>query len=319
MPVNKATVQIANFAFGTASPTNPLAPVRCDDRGVGSQRTSAGKRAALTIARQTNGAGANPVVTGTVAVWGADVAQPNAGRPIGNSYATAQAAIQYPFLGDASATTFQTNIPYAAFSNYNWILEMPAFKVTGTFSVSTAGVVSTSGGTAGVASQTKLGDTVTISNSTQILVTTITAYTDQDNFTVSPAPGATMAIGCVMVNTSIDRKVKTHAGTIGSTNPELFNISSGATIDGTACALVTFAIAPPRFAGPASGTNYLVTGNPIEPGCVYFVAPTQIKAAAAYGVMDYSTVRTYSHMWAVPLAVASELCATGIYLTPMNE
>lgn len=319
MPVNKATVQIANFAFTTASPTNPLAPVRCDERGVGSQRTSAGKRAALTIARQTNGAGANPVVTGTVAVWGADVGQPNTGRPLGNSYATAQTPISYPFLGDASATTFQTSIPYAAFSNYNWILEMDQFKVTGTFSVSTAGVVSTSGGTAGVASQTKLGDTLIISNSTQVLVTTITAYTDQDNFTVTPAPGATMAIGSVMVNTSVDRKVKTHAATIGSTNPELFNISSGATVDGVACALITFAIAPPRNFGPASGTNYLVTGQPLSPNCLYFVAPTQIKAAATYGVMDYSTIRTYSHVWAVPLAVSSELCATGVYLTPMNQ
>lgn len=316
MPVNKATVQIANFAFGTASPTNPLAPVRCDDRGVGGQRTSAGKRAALTIARQTNGAGANPVVTGTVAVWGADVAQPNSGRPIGNSYATAQTPIQYPFLGDASVTTFQTNIPYAAFSNYNWILEMAAFKISGTFAVATTGVVT---GTSGVASQTKLGDTVQFSNSTQILVTTITAYTDENTFTVSPAPGVAMAGGTVAINTSIDRVVKTHAGTIGSTNPELFNISSGATVDGVAMALITFAIAPPKNVGPASGTNYLTTGQPINPNCVYFVAPTQIKAAAAYGVMDYSTVRTYSHMWAVPLAVASELCATGIYLTPMNE
>jgi len=319
MPLNKQAVLIDSFAPGTAVLTN--APQRVDDRGVGSERTSAGKRGKLTITRYgatDNGTGGIPVTDGTIAVYGMDLAQSNAGRPLGNSYATAQSAIQFPFLGDASATTFQTNIPYVApnatYNGYNWIVEMAAFKISGTFAVATTGVVT---GTSGVANQTKLGDTVQFSNSTQILVTTITAYTDENTFTVSPAPGVAMAGGTVAINTAADRRIKKYiaSGSIGSTNPELFTVTSGATVDGVAMALITFAVAPPKNVGPASGTNYLTTGQPINPNCVYFGTPVEIKPTGTYDY-DISGVRCSTVMWTVQTLTNSKLAGARIYLEP---
>lgn len=306
MPVNATILPLANFAFGTTSPTNPLPPVRTGERGLGSERTAAGKRAVLTIARQTNGAGANPVVTGTVAVWGADLPNPVAGTPLGNAYASSVSPASFTFIGDGSTATVQTDIPYVAFSNNNFICETQAFKISGTFAVATTGVAT---GTSGVASQTKLGDQIIIGG----FPTFITAYTDQDTFTVTPAPGVAITAGAVAINVSADRRMKTHAGTIGSTNPELFNITSGATINGVACALVTFAIAPAKNVGPSTASTY-VTGGPVAPNCIYFVTPKQIKAAASFGTFDRSGVRAYSAMWVVPAAVTSELCATSVTL-----
>lgn len=323
MPLNKQAVLIDSFAPGTAVLTN--APQRVDDRGVGSERTSAGKRGKLTITRYgatDNGTGGIPVTDGTVAVYGMDLAQPNAGRPLGNSYATAQAAIQFPFIGDGSATTFQTNIPFvtptAIYNGYNWIVEMAAFKVSGTFAVATTGVVT---GTSGVAGQTKLGDTLIFSDLTsdpdRTLTTTITAYTDENTFTVSPAPGLALVGGSTLINTSADRRIKKYIaiGSIGSTNPELYSVSSGATIDGVACALITFAIAPPKNVGPASGTNYLVTGQPINPNCVYFGTPVEIKPTGTYDY-DISGVRCSTVMWTVQTLTNAKLAGARIYLEP---
>jgi len=318
MPLNKQAVLIDGIAPGTAVVTH--APQRVDDRGVGSERTSAGKRGKLTITRYgatDNGTGGIPVAEGTIAVYGMDLAQPNAGRPLGNSYATAQSAIQFPFLGDASATTFQTNIPYVApnatYNGYNWIVEMAAFKLTGTFAVTTAGAVT---GTSSVSAEFKVGDTIQLSTSTQILVTTVLTKASGTVFTVSPAPGTAMT-GAVGINTAADRRIKTYidSGSLSTTDPELYSVTSGATIDGVACALISFAVAPPKNVGPASGTNYLTTGQPINPNCVYFGTPTEIKPAGTYDY-DVSGVRCSTVMWTVQALTNSKLTGVRIYLEP---
>jgi hypothetical protein len=306
MPINATIVPIASFAIGTANLTS--VPVRTGERGLGGERTSAGKRAVLTIMRSQDGVGANPTIDGTIAVYGMDIANPVAGRPVGNAFATALTPIAYPFLGDGTTKTFQTNIPYAAFSNNNWLVEMPGFTVTGTFSVTTAGVVATAGGTAGVANQTKLGDVVIIGG----FKSTITAYTDQDNFTITPAPAAAISIGAACYNVSVDRRFKTYIASVGTTNPELFTVTSGATIDGAACGLITFAIAPPKLVGPSTTSTY-VTGTPVDVPCVYFGTVTEIKPALEYR-FDRSGIRSRAVMWATGTAVGSALSAARVYL-----
>ena len=310
MPVNATILPIASISIkGSGGPTTTV-PVRTGNRGLGGERTAAGKRAILTAFRSSDGAGANPTIDGTIAVYGMDLANPVAGRPVGNAFATAQTPIAFPFLGDGTTKTFQTNIPYAAFSNNNWLVEMPGFTVTGTFSVTTAGVVSTSGGTAGVANQTKLGDVVIIGG----FKGTITAYTDQDNFTITPAPAAAIAIGAKCYNVSVDRRFKTWitSGSIGSTNPELFTVTSGATIDGVACGLITFAIAPPLLAGPSTATT-LATGAPIDIPCVYFGTVAEVLADGEHR-FDRVGVRSRSVMWVVGTHASNLLSAARVYL-----
>lgn len=307
MPVNSTIVPIASIAIKASGTSTTTVPVRTGERGLGGERTAAAKRAVLTVMRSQDGAGANPTIDGTIAVYGMDLANPVAGKPIGNAYATAPSAAAFPFLGDGTAKTFQTNIPYAAFSNNNWLVEMPGFTLSGTFAVDTAGVVT---GTSGVAGQSKLGDVVIIGG----FKSTITAYTNENSFTITPAPAAAISAGAAGYNVSVDRRFKTWitSGSIGSTNPELFTVTSGATIDGVACALITFAVAPPKLAGPATATT-LATGAPIDVPCVFFGTPVEVLADGEHR-FDRVGVRSRSVMWAVGTHAANLLSAARVYL-----
>ena len=302
MPLNATLIPIASFDIGVANITS--VPVRVGSRGLGGERTAAGKRTTLTIYRSQDGAGTNPTLDGTIAVYGMDLSNPNAGPSNGNAFA-ATTPSAYVFMGDGTTVAFQTNIPYVAFSNNNWLVEMPGFKLSGTFAVTTAGVVS---GTSGVAAQAKLGDKVMIGG----FVSTITAYTDQDNFTITPAPAATIAALAVGYNLSIDRRFKTYAASVGSTNPELFIVTSGATVNGVACGLITFAVAPPKLISLPAATTPL-GGVSVDVPCIYFGTPTEIKATAEYR-FDRSGIRTRSVMWAVGTVAANKLSAARVYL-----
>ena len=306
MPINSTVIPLASFAIGVADLTS--VPIRTDERGLGGERTSAGKRAVLTIFRSTDGAGTNPTIDGTIAVYGMDVGNPQDGRPLGNAYATAQTPITFPFIGDGTTKTVQTNIPYVAFSNNNWLVEMPGFTLTATFAVAVTGICT---GTSGVANQAKLGDVVVIGG----FRSTITSYTSADNFTITPAPGKAISAGAKGYNVSLDRRFKTWItdGSISNTNPELFTVTSGATIDGVACGLITFAIAPPKLIGPSTATDYLVTGVSADIPCVYFGVPTEIKPALEYR-FDRSGIRSRSVMWVNGANVGSALSAARVYL-----
>lgn len=313
MPVNSTIVPIASIAIKGSGTSTTTVPVRVGERGLGSERTAAAKRAVLTVMRSQDGAGTNPTIDGTIAVYGMDLANPNSGKPLGNSFATAQSAAAFPFLGDGTTKTFQTNIPYAAFSNNNWLVEMPGFTLSGTFAVATTGVVT---GTSGVANQSKLGDVVIIGG----FKSTITAYTDQDNFTITPAPPAAISAGAVGYNVSVDRRFKTYiaSGSLGTTNPELFTVTSGATIDGVACALISFAIAPPKLAGPSISPFTLATGAPIDIPCVYFGTVSEVLADGEHR-FDRVGVRSRSVMWAVGTHASNLLSAARVYLEHAAE
>ena len=308
MPVNATVIDLASFAIGTGDLTS--VPIRTNERGLGGERTSAGKRAVLTIMRSTDGAGANPTIDGTIAVYGLDVPNPFAQKPIGNAYATAQTPIAFPFIGDGTTVAFQTNIPFVSFSNNNWLVEMPGFKLSGTFAVAITGVVT---GTSGVAAQSKLGDVVIIGG----FRSTITSFTSQDNFTITPAPTVAIAGGAVGYNVSRDRRFKTYASSVGSTNPELYIVTSGATIDGVACGLITFAIAPPKLIGPSTAST-LATGVSADVPCVYYGVPTEIKPALEYR-FDRSGIRSRSVMWVNGANVGSALSAARVYLEHAAE
>lgn len=105
-----------------------FAPVEVGKTGVGSERVAAGRPCILCIARDSDGTAA--VVDGTIAVYGANLPHPDTGGA---------SAVQ-KFLGsDGSSgrTVFDptlADMPYAAFSNNNWMV-----RINGTFLTQGAG------------------------------------------------------------------------------------------------------------------------------------------------------------------------------------
>lgn len=97
--------------------------------GSGSEQTSSTKRSVLHVARSSATGGA---VAGTISIWGVDLPDPLAGKPLGNAFAaplseTVQAFQALPNTdGSASALVGQpqldTILPFVTFANYNWIV-----------------------------------------------------------------------------------------------------------------------------------------------------------------------------------------------------
>lgn len=301
MPLNATVVKLASIARQTTGTSYLTTPVRSGERGIGGERTSAAKRAVLTIARQVDAA-AGTAVEGTIAVWGADLPHPYMGAPLGNAFAAAATSVMNQIVGDGTTTAFQTDIPFAAFSNNNWIVETPGFKLSGTMAVSTAGAVT--GSSTAFDTQTKVGDVIVISGQT-FTVATVTSATA---ITVTPAPSAAIGAGATGINISKDRRYKTWitSGSIGSTNPELFTVTD----PGSGLALITFAVAPPKMAGPSTATT-LATGAPIDVGAVYKVTPVEVKTAGSYQ-FDRSGIRSRTVMWVLGTQASNNLSATDV-------
>lgn len=270
MPVNASNVEIANIA-PSASVTAAVTtvPVRIDERGLGSQRLGAGKRCLLSILRGRKGvAGTMADTLGTLAVYGANLPNPLSQVPLGNAFASSVAPTSQVFAGDGSTLTFQTTIAYAAFSNYNWIVETASRKLVGTFTV-TAGVIagsSTTLNTAGVA--VLPGDALMIGGQLCV-VDTVTSDT-----VASVLPAITVTAGAVGYQLSQRDRIKTY-----NASPTLSTEYSVTNVGGYA--LITFAVAPPT----EKINSVAINGGfgPQGPGiAVYLVTPVQILADGAH-------------------------------------
>ncbi len=267
MPLNSVgLVEIANIA-PTASATAAVTtkPVRIDDRGVGDQRLGAGKRVRLNILRGRKGAAATMADTlGTLAVYGVNLPNPLSQVPLGNAFAASVAPTSQVFAGDGSAVTFQTNIPYVAWANYNWIVETVSRKLVGTFTV-TAGVIAGSSTTLNTAGVNILeGDVLVIGGQ----VVTVVSVTSDTVALVTPA--VTVTAGAIGYQLSQRDRIKTYAA-----SPTLSTEYSVTDVGGYA--LITFAVAPPTEKVNAVAINggFGAQGPGIA---VYYGAVTQILA-----------------------------------------
>lgn len=282
MPLNAINVPIAEIdpsASVTAAVTTK--PVRTDERGIGSERFGAGKRVILATTRGAKGvAGTMADTLGTIQVYGADLPSAFAvpGNPVlGNAFASATTPTLQMFSGTGVATTFQTNIPYAAFSNYNWIVETLSRKLVGTFTV-TAGVIagsSTTLNTAGV--NVIAGDVLVIGGQT----VTVVSVTSDTVATVTPA--VTVTAGAVGYQLSQRDRVKAY-----NVSPTLSTHYGVTNVGGFG--LITFGVAPPD-----AGTSY---GGQNTNIAVYLVTPVQVMADGSHR-SDRVGIRGRTCLWTI--------------------
>lgn len=147
MPVN-ATVtsllDVARTASLVAGKAYHSTPIRLGERGLGSERTAAGKRLVLGVMRSRDGYGtgtaggatASDKLAGTLAVYGADLPNPLAGIPLGNAYGQAATATSVRpqadvIVGDGSTTAFTTNIDLASADLTAYVNTLATAGVTG--------------------------------------------------------------------------------------------------------------------------------------------------------------------------------------------
>jgi hypothetical protein len=126
-------VQIGRRTSGGPTTTRPKS---VQTKGAGDQRVAARRPLIATVRRAYDGASA--AIEGTIKLWGAALGMLLAG-----------AAERH--VADGTQTGFQTDITYAAFSNYNWLVRKRSDSrgaITGTVSVTAGSKTVTGSGTA---------------------------------------------------------------------------------------------------------------------------------------------------------------------------
>jgi len=95
------------------------------------------------------------------------------------------------FAGVAAQVIYDTDIPYAAFANHNWLLRADASQKTGTVAVTAGSKTITGTGTAftGAAAELQIGDEVTVNGQlvTIVAIASATVATADTNFLVTAA------------------------------------------------------------------------------------------------------------------------------------
>lgn len=281
--LNISNILIAAIApSATASAAVTTTPVRTDGRGIGSERFSAGKRVLASILRGGGGvAGTMAATLGTVALWGADLPNPMNARPLGNAFATAQTPNVNAFAGDGSTLTFQTDIPYAAWANNNFVVETMSFKLTGTFTVTAGGAIT--GSSTNFIPEIDVGDKVIIGGR----VFEIATVTSDTAATVTAATaGTAVTAGAVGYSIEQSKFIKTYASS--ETGPQQYDVS-----DVGGFALITFAVAP-----PAPGPSPAIAGAQNSNVFIYKVTPVEILADGAH-VNERVGIRSRTLLWLV--------------------
>ena len=121
-------VKLADLARVTGGANTSLKPILLKRYsgaptlgGDGSERITAGRPCLLEISRGRDGT--TGALDGTVGIWGANLPHPDG-----------PALNVQTFKGDGVAVNFEpdlTRMPYAAFSNYNWIVIQDGVPLTG--------------------------------------------------------------------------------------------------------------------------------------------------------------------------------------------
>ncbi len=224
---------------------------------------------------------------GTVAIWGANVPNPWAGRPLTNVFRGRTVADGTGIaVTDANAAagdyTLQTNIAYAAFSNYNWIV----------IGNETEQIVLVQGATNGGFGVTDVGGFACITFSLR----TVAADSVTTTFDLAGLPYDLYSNGVVGLQVTSNSVAQ-----VLTTN---YTVSS--TLDATSGELVTrvtFLVAP--TAGNVTIRPYLKANAQVG---VAKVTPVAIKAAATNVAVNEEIV-TRDASWAVMAANAGPTLA----------
>jgi hypothetical protein len=289
MPVNASVIPIAS-ASGVVADEFIFRPVRTGERGIGGERTSAGKRAVLNAIHTVDGtAAAYTQMTGTYKVMGADLPNPlTGGGPLGNVFAQAATPTSVRPQGalipaDGTTTAFTTEIDLAsgdlaaAIAAGSILCEVPAFKLTGTIVASAAGALTGTGTkfSAGVTSavfggELKVGDILNLGGVSGKItaVSSDTAATWDQTTAVASSAG---------YNVSRDRRFKSVFAASGAAtgDPEAVE----ATVSNSKLVL-TFKVAPPALQPlPVSGVVTPGGALAVDPAAAYLVTPVEILAA----------------------------------------
>lgn len=315
----------------TTSQVLPFAPVRTGERGLGGERTSAGKRAILQVLRSRDGT--TGALDGTVAVYGADLSHPVAGRPLGNAFAdTPTATAVRPqvdvIIGDGSTTAFTTNIDLAsgdlsaaiAGTSLAALVEMPKFRINVvttlaalTATMTAAGVITTSGAfDTGLEGGTlAAGDTLELAGQA-LTVTSASGST----INVSGATAAVTSGVPLYVTTKSRRFFKVLAASGGSASNHVEATVSNSKL------VLTFKVAPPAIGPNASGTPAAATARgalPTDVPAVHLVTPTQILADGANELQRVG-IRSRAAVWAIATATAAgAVSATQVLIEHASE
>lgn len=98
------------------------------------------------------------------------------------------------FVGDASAVTFQTIIPYVALSNYNWVVKADKYPKAGTAST-TAGSATLTGSSTDFDGELYVGDEIEVNGERRLVIAIAsdTSLTVDEAF-VNSATGKTVSV-----------------------------------------------------------------------------------------------------------------------------
>jgi hypothetical protein len=301
--LNGVPVLIADIIGAT--PTNLTTtgritrPIRTGERGPGSERTAAAKQALLTIMRTDS---APAAITGNLGLYGADLANPVGGRPLGNAFATAEVPNAQAFTPNGTDTQFQSQIPFAAIvapaANADWFLaETAAFRLTGTVALS--GVTLTGTGTA-FDTELAVGDTITIAGALFTIATVASATA------ATTVESGTAAALSVALNTTDRRRFKLFSGAAAS-GPEQFTITN---VGGFA--RFDFAVAPPTGIPSLYGTAGIPGASP-QGLNVYRVSLTEVLSQAPR-LAEQNRIRSRSVLFAFLSAAQAATSRTFVSL-----
>lgn len=318
MPVNASIVPLLKSARLTSLGTSyvkKFLPVRLGERGLGGERTSAGKRAILQVARDRDGT--TGALDGTVSVYGADIPNVWTGRPLGNVFAVAAVATSVrpqalPFFGDGTTVAFTTDIDLAAadlaaaiagttdkilVSIPKWRIAVDSTLAALTATMTAAGVITTSGAfdTGLKGGVLAAGDTLELAGQALVVVSA-----SGSTINVTGAVAA-VTVGAPLYVTSKARQFFYVAATgAGVASDEVEATVSNSKL------VLTFKVAP-ALSGPnasaAPAANTARGGVAVDPATVYLVTPTQIMADGAHS-FERLGFRSRSVAWVIGTATA---------------
>lgn len=117
----------ARLTDGATAPAATI-PVRTDRINVDANGLYTGQNELVGASRPTilrvnrDRDGTTGALDGSIAVWGANLPNPEMGQPLGNAYATTAAQTVQRLQAIAAQVNFDTDFDFVDFSNYNWIV-----------------------------------------------------------------------------------------------------------------------------------------------------------------------------------------------------
>jgi len=322
MPLNGDPVVIADLT-GAITINTFSRPMRTDDRGLGSQRVGAGKRAQLRVTRAANDA-TYAALASTIRIMGMDLPHPYATQPVAGPFGQIQTATQAQsvrpqddqIIGDGSTLAFTTNIDTnstdvtaylggVSTGGVNGMLavEYPLFRLTGVSAAAITGTVVNGVITTSAAYDTALNpilgpfDTLLVYPSGGGPAYAANVVSCSGSTITTDATSLNLGAGATIFVTTRFRRFKRVLASGAATAEEVnLTVTNNKLV-------VTWATG---CAPPALGTTNATAvasvnirgGGPIDVGAAYIGTPTEILATGVNMFVD-TQIRSRSLMWVV--------------------